>query len=60
MKVGRATKSKEADYAIERVRDMVKVIPEIWLSEGEDNQRNISHARTDQMDSILAPTPVGA
>lgn len=57
MKVGRATKSKEADYAIERVREMVKVIPEIWLSEeeGGNKKRNIT-----EMDSILAPTPVGA
>ncbi|KAH6769890.1 Haloacid dehalogenase-like hydrolase superfamily protein [Perilla frutescens var. hirtella] len=53
--VGRATKSKEADYAIETLINMVQVIPEIWISEEE----RISHTIT-EMDSMLAPTPVGA
>ncbi|KAI3469560.1 hypothetical protein Pfo_026223 [Paulownia fortunei] len=56
--VGRAMKSKEADYALETVTNMVQVIPEIWLNEEDDGKR-ISHTRS-EMDSILAATIVGA
>jgi putative hydrolase of the HAD superfamily len=55
--VGRAIKSKEADYALETLSNMVQVIPEIWVSE-KDEER-IGHSRND-MDSILATTAVGA
>ncbi|KAL3812637.1 hypothetical protein ACJIZ3_013905 [Penstemon smallii] len=55
--VGKAIKSKEADYALEVVTNMVQVIPEIWLS-GENDER-INRTRS-EMDSILATTSVGA
>ncbi|XP_047946620.1 uncharacterized protein LOC125192976 [Salvia hispanica] len=60
--VGRATKSQEADYAIETVREMVKGIPEIWVGEGEgsgDDNKRISHSLND-MDSVYAATTVAA
>ncbi|KAL2463815.1 Haloacid dehalogenase-like hydrolase (HAD) superfamily protein [Forsythia ovata] len=55
--IGRAIKSKEADYALETITNLVQVIPEIWFSE-EDDQR-ISHPKN-EMDSILSATTVGA
>lgn len=61
-KVGRATKSQEADYGIETVREMVQGIPEIWVGEGEgsgDENKRISHALSD-MDSVYAATTVAA
>ncbi|KAL8515225.1 hypothetical protein ACS0TY_014077 [Phlomoides rotata] len=60
--VGKSSKSKEADYAIETVPNMVQVIPEIWLSEEEgdgDDDDIISHTKN-EMESIFAPTAVGA
>lgn len=60
-KVGRATKSQEADYAMETVTSILQVIPEIWVGEGEgggDDKRS-SHVRN-EMDSALAATIVGA
>ncbi|EEF45387.1 uncharacterized protein C24B11.05 [Ricinus communis] len=59
--VGKTVKSKEADYLLEYVIKLPQVIPEIWMS-GEDSGgdgRRISRTRS-EMDSILAPTPVGA
>nr|GMD95099.1 Haloacid dehalogenase-like hydrolase [Ipomoea batatas] len=51
--VGTATKTKESDYAIEKVTDMVQVIPEIWFGEEVRCSRS-------EMDSYLATTSVGA
>ncbi|XP_068648876.1 uncharacterized protein C24B11.05-like isoform X2 [Aristolochia californica] len=58
--VGKAVKSKEADYALENVVDSAQVIPEIWMGgehKGEDGV--IMRARS-EMGSALAALPVGA
>ncbi|CAN4091343.1 unnamed protein product [Withania somnifera] len=53
--VGRSTKTKEADYALEMVTDLVQVVPAIWYKEeGEDKKVTRS-----EMD-FLATTAVGA
>ncbi|XP_059294302.1 uncharacterized protein LOC132047299 isoform X2 [Lycium ferocissimum] len=54
--VGRATKTKEADYALEMVTDLVQVVPAIWFKEEEDQK--ITRTRS-EMD-FLATTAVGA
>lgn len=59
-KVGSAIKSKEADYAMETVTNMVQAIPEIWVFSEEKGDERISQNRADQMDSALATTTVGA
>ncbi|XP_019181129.1 PREDICTED: uncharacterized protein C24B11.05 [Ipomoea nil] len=51
--VGTATKTKESDYAMEKVTEMVQVIPEIWFEEEVRCSRS-------EMDSYLATTSVGA
>ncbi|XP_057771737.1 uncharacterized protein LOC130991500 [Salvia miltiorrhiza] len=58
--VGRATKSQEADYAIEMVTNMVQVIPEIWMGEGEGGGEDDNKRIRNEMDSVLAATIVGA
>ncbi|XP_051127072.1 uncharacterized protein LOC127248656 [Andrographis paniculata] len=55
--VGSSIKSKEADYALETVTNMVQTIPEIWLTE-KDDQR-ITRTKSD-LDTILSTTTVGA
>ncbi|MCD9560062.1 hypothetical protein HAX54_018494 [Datura stramonium] len=55
--VGRSTKTKEADYAIEMVTDMVQVVPAIWYKKEEEDQ-NITRTRS-EMD-FLTTTAVGA
>ncbi|XP_075523995.1 uncharacterized protein C24B11.05-like [Primulina tabacum] len=55
--VGQAIKSKEADYALETITNMVQLIPEIWQKEESD--KIILSARS-EIDSVLAPTTVGA
>lgn len=57
--VGKSVKTKEADYALEDVHNMVQVIPEIWISGAKDEQRKISRTRS-EIDSALKTTPVGA
>lgn len=56
--VGKATKIKDADYALEAIGDLAKVIPEIWIS-SEDDDKGSSCTRT-EMNSALATTVVGA
>ncbi|KAL0388595.1 UNVERIFIED_CONTAM: hypothetical protein Sradi_2741300 [Sesamum radiatum] len=58
--VGSAIKSKEADYAMEIVTNMVQSVPEIWAFSEEKDDERISQNRADQMDSALATTTVGA
>ncbi|KAL0414525.1 UNVERIFIED_CONTAM: hypothetical protein Sradi_1654200 [Sesamum radiatum] len=58
--VGSAIKSKEADYAMETVTNMVQAIPEIWVFSEEKGDERMSQKRADQMDSALATTTVGA
>ncbi|KAK3021570.1 hypothetical protein RJ639_046277 [Escallonia herrerae] len=55
--VGKTMRTKEADYAMEDVHNLVQVIPEIWYK-GEDEQR-LNRTRSD-IESILTATPVGA
>lgn len=55
--VGRATKTKEADYALEMVTDLFQVVPAIWFKE-EDDQK-MRHTGS-ELDSLLATTAVGA
>ncbi|KAJ8543241.1 hypothetical protein K7X08_005764 [Anisodus acutangulus] len=54
--VGRATKTKEADYALEMVTDLVQLVPAIWFK--EDEEQKITRTRS-EMD-FLATTAVGA
>ncbi|KAK3042135.1 hypothetical protein RJ639_001255 [Escallonia herrerae] len=55
--VGKTMRTKEADYAMEDVHNLVQVIPAIWYK-GEDEQR-MNRTRSD-IESILTTTPVGA
>ncbi|XP_049407974.1 uncharacterized protein LOC125871432 [Solanum stenotomum] len=55
--VGRSTKTKEADYALEIVTDLVQVVPAIWFKEEEKDQK-ITRTRS-EMD-FVATTAVGA
>ncbi|XP_073054381.1 phosphate metabolism protein 8-like isoform X2 [Primulina eburnea] len=48
--VGQAIKSKEADYALETITNMVQLIPEIWQKEESD--KIILSARS-EMDLVL-------
>ncbi|KAM7462773.1 hypothetical protein LguiA_030894 [Lonicera macranthoides] len=57
--VGKSVKTKEADYALEDVHNMVQAIPEIWISGAKDEQRKISRTRS-EIDSALTTAPVGA
>ncbi|KAG9157139.1 hypothetical protein Leryth_019090 [Lithospermum erythrorhizon] len=55
--VGRAIKTKEADYAIEDVSNLMQVIPEIWYNEKNDSR----HTRNEmELDSILTTTTIVA
>lgn len=56
--VGKSMKSKEADYALETVNDMVTVIPEIWLSEEDHGIINRTKSEVDS--SIFTIASVGA
>lgn len=55
--VGTSTKTKECDYVLEKVTDMVHVIPEIWV--GKEDDQKLRYSRS-EMDSFLATTTVGA
>ncbi|KZV53165.1 hypothetical protein F511_27499 [Dorcoceras hygrometricum] len=55
--VGQAIKSKDADYALETVTNMVQLIPEIW--QNEESDKMIASTRG-EMDLVIAPTAVGA
>lgn len=57
LKVGRTTKTNEADYALEMVTDLVQVVPAIWYTKEEEDQK-ITRTRS-EMD-FLATTAVGA
>lgn len=56
LKVGRMTKSREADYAVEVVNknNLIQVIPEIWFGEEDEKQQQL------KIDSALSATAVGA
>ncbi|KAM3356252.1 hypothetical protein P3S68_022966 [Capsicum galapagoense] len=55
--VGRTTKTNEANYALEMVTDLVQVVPAIWYTKEEEDQK-ITRTRS-EMD-FLATTAVGA
>jgi putative hydrolase of the HAD superfamily len=59
LKVGKTVKSKEADYALENVNNLAKVVPEIWVSGMDGGDQRISRSKS-EIDSILAITAVGA
>lgn len=56
LKVGKTTKSKEADYAVEVVneKNLIQVIPEIWFGQEDEKQQQ------PKIDSVLSATTVGA
>ncbi|PWA69031.1 haloacid dehalogenase-like hydrolase (HAD) superfamily protein [Artemisia annua] len=55
--VGKDTKTKEADYALEKIHNLMKVVPEIWFSE----KKKVSLNRTpSDLNSTLNPTHVAA
>ncbi|KAK1351706.1 Phosphate metabolism protein 8 [Heracleum sosnowskyi] len=59
--VGKTTKSKEADYAVEVVNknNLIQVIPEIWFGQ-EDEQQQQQQQQQPKIDSVLSATTVGA
>lgn len=59
--VGKAVKTKEADYALETINNLAKVIPEIWVSKADQGSGDQRISRTkSEIDSIVATTAVGA
>ncbi|XVE81595.1 hypothetical protein DITRI_Ditri15bG0077500 [Diplodiscus trichospermus] len=52
--VGKTVKTKEADYAIEAVNNLVQEIPEIWVKEMDGRTERISRNRSD-LDAIRGP-----
>lgn len=63
LKVGKTVKSKEADYVVESVHNLVQVIPEIWMntadSDGDDEMMNRSRNEVDSI-HMTAAAAVGA
>ncbi|OWM74250.1 uncharacterized protein C24B11.05 [Punica granatum] len=57
--VGKSVRTMEADYAVEAVKDLPKVIPEIWAVPVEGRDQALVRTRS-EIDSIPTPTPVGA
>ncbi|KAA0061697.1 HAD-superfamily hydrolase, subfamily IA, variant 3 [Cucumis melo var. makuwa] len=61
--VGKTVKSKEADYVVESVHNLVQVIPEIWMntadSDGDDEMMNRSRNEVDSI-HMTAAAAVGA
>lgn len=55
--VGKTVKTKESDYALETVHSLMQCIPEIWFTAKEESR--IKRTRS-ELDSVVAPTPVGA
>lgn len=61
VKVGKAVKTKEADYALETINNLAKVIPEIWVSKADQGSGDQRISRTkSEIDSVVATTAVGA
>uniref|UniRef100_A0A6N2NLI5 Uncharacterized protein n=1 Tax=Salix viminalis TaxID=40686 RepID=A0A6N2NLI5_SALVM len=57
--VGKAVKSREADYVVEHIHNLAQVIPEIWVGGTGGGDQRISRTRS-EMDAALAATTVGA
>ncbi|GMN46661.1 hypothetical protein TIFTF001_015854 [Ficus carica] len=59
--VGKAVKTKEADYTLETINNLTKVIPEIWVSKVDQDSGDQRISRTkSEIDSVVATTAVGA
>ena len=62
--VGKRVRSKDADYALESIGALRRVIPEIWGAAGDGSERS-DHGidkmpmRSD-LDSIIQPTSIQA
>lgn len=53
-------KSKEADYAVESVRSIAEVIPEIWGSRMDGDDQRLARTKS-ELDAVLTTTAaVGA
>lgn len=50
MKVGKTVKTKEADYAMEKVNNLTQVIPEIWMSKADGCDAKISRISELELD----------
>lgn len=46
--VGKSGEAKEADYAIEEVKNLGDVIPEIWVNKQDGGDRSRSELELDQ------------
>ncbi|CAN6298138.1 unnamed protein product [Urochloa humidicola] len=57
--VGKRVRSKEADYALENIGALRRVIPEIWGGESSDHSIDKMPMRSD-LDSIIQPTSIQA
>lgn len=57
--VGKVVKSKDADYVLESIVSLEKVIPEIWGAESDGKQSVVARTRS-EMESKLETTRVGA
>lgn len=57
-KVGKKTKTNEADFAVEAVNknNLIQVIPEIWFGEKDDQKQQ----QQPKIDSVLSTTTVSA
>ncbi|XP_038906989.1 uncharacterized protein LOC120092836 [Benincasa hispida] len=58
--VGKTVKSKEADYVVETVHNLVQEVSEIWMSIELDSDDEMTNRSCNDVDSILMATPVGA
>ncbi|KAF3457156.1 hypothetical protein FNV43_RR01813 [Rhamnella rubrinervis] len=57
--VGKTVKTEGADYVLDTINNLGKVIPELWVSGTDGGDQRISRTRSD-IDSILTTTAVGA
>ncbi|KAK4755806.1 hypothetical protein SAY87_009563 [Trapa incisa] len=58
--IGKSVKTREADYALEAVRDLAGVIPEIWGAAATQGGDQAIIPTRSGIDSIPTPTSVGA
>ena len=60
LKVGKTVKSKEADYVVETVHNLVQAIPEIWMNTDLDGDDEMMNRSRNDVDSIHMAATVGA
>ncbi|KGN48008.1 uncharacterized protein LOC101214793 [Cucumis sativus] len=58
--VGKTVKSKEADYVVETVHNLVQAIPEIWMNTDLDGDDEMMNRSRNDVDSIHMAATVGA